>query len=135
MRRRLQERFWYSTLQTSFKINGRTWGVKWIYFCNFPNLWEGYMLCEYGWLTFRFFPIVLLVLSKGARSHQLYLVYALMNLKKWLTSLKGRRHWRSFHWECSHHAFLIFRWCSFVCKYFRGCAKAYEGIVKNLYTY
>mgnify|MGYP007069654638 CR=1 FL=1 len=47
----------------------------------------------------------------------------------------GRRHWRSCHWECSNHAFVVCRWCGTFCIYFRRCAEAYNGIGRVFHAY
>ena len=60
-----------------------------------------------------------IVLSKNAHSHKLYLVYALMNGKKWLPSLFKKKTLRKFPLGIRHRAFVIWRLCSVFCKYFR----------------
>ena len=51
--------------------------------------------------------------------------------------VNGQWCWWSCHWECNHHVFVVscmwMIWCC--CKYFRRCAKAYEGTGRILHAY
>ena len=70
---------WYGTLWAPLEANGRTRGAKWIYACNFLNLWECYVWYSRTGNRLSDFFNGTIGVKQGAYSHQLYLGYELMN--------------------------------------------------------